>query len=64
MIDLTDKNKTMFDMSNLKILGALRFVGRELADWKIIAINALDAREENIRDLADFKSLHPGAFQE
>lgn len=49
---------------SVKVLGALCLLDQGELDWKIIALNADEARESKIRNIEDFKRVNPGALKE
>ena len=48
----------------VKVLGSLCLLDQGELDWKILALNADEAKERQIRNLEDFNRLCPGAIQE
>ena len=48
----------------MKVLGSLCLIDQGELDWKILAINADEAKERRIKNLEDFNRLCPGAIKE
>ena len=54
----------MGQRQSVKVLGALCLLDQGELDWKVIGINATEAKEMRIKNIEDFNRVNPGAIKE
>ncbi len=47
----------------IKVLGSLCLLDQGELDWKIIGINAEEAKKRNVKNVEDYNRLNPGALK-
>lgn len=60
----TSKIVTLGEHQAVKVLGALCLLDQGELDWKIIALNAAEAKEKRVKNMEDFNRTNPGALKE
>lgn len=50
VVDLTDRDMSLFELPRLKIIGCLCLIDQDELDWKVLAIEESYAKDKNIRD--------------
>lgn len=62
IIDIGDAQASCGLIYKVKILGILGMIDQNETDWKVVAINILDPRADQINTLKDVKRLKPGVL--
>jgi len=63
-VDLSGFKKPRLSVSDYLVLGSLGLVDQGEMDWKVLAIEVNEAKEKQIKNLADFTRLYPGTVEE
>ena len=64
IVDMTNRDMSMFEIPHMKVLGALCMIDEGELDWKILAVEESFAKLHGIRDVESFSQHHPGAVKD